>query len=879
MGNAPSSCEEPRAPYRRRLSKHRATSSWVQSAGASDYVGMPTTPMGSAYHELDDAIPTVPNFAMLQSRDLSSIKQPKNIHTLSHDTSAAAGCYKSRPSRHSTDAFHPLRSAPVSGSARAASMKEDDELGNDAENQRLDEIYFSSPPGLSSSSSTESGRTLSSDSDTSRELPLYIPYRRRSLQRIPGLATRPEQLESDATIHRQNLPTSPANQSYPPSVQSDNDPATFLVSPIQDQDLDDLGNPAETGFKQLGSIKFGSLRITNGSPLSMRQGEAKMDGSAVIGSDSIDKSTASGEGIDSNHALPAISHAVEDSNDSTSIEQPFPIASDCPPEESLHKVHVSETARGRQGRLSTENPRASAETVRARIPSFIDVVGDEQLNLVRRQSRRVTSDDSSSIYSDNFIPVMIADDIASHKPTHNDNSNGPHLSFQSFRNLIRQNRVKSYLQANNKTAVTNKPSHQRSASEQSASTTTSTVRSQSKPRHKLGKKKPRALSPPAPSASKAKNDELDATKPWPMPPGASNRESTAKKDKDQARRKSDRQVHRTRPSQDEKPSVPRAPRQLEHTLRNRFDEYQTTSERVPILLDRASATPRAQVSFERDIPKQRQAPVRAEQLRRSQTAEFKPLPTPKPELPQRRRPVKVPAPIPNGFGATSFQENLQEPRNRQSMFSPIPSHARSHTVPLMAQQYRPYHHDDEERHLQSLESDSPYVSPLSDDGQVTWPLTVNEALSRTTTKSSSTFQPREVSPLRHTVSMPSIHDDDHNRSLLTPAPISAHSRRAQELAERWNRQQKKKQSSRASLEQSRLSELYEQLPSRRPTLAGAVEEDDEFPFVLVERDDNLPPIVYRNGMRRGSEVSMWRPPYRVLHSYYSPAYRNAPIWG
>ncbi|EJP64417.1 uncharacterized protein BBA_06799 [Beauveria bassiana ARSEF 2860] len=878
MGNASSSCEEPRAPYRRRLSKHRATSSWVQSAGASDSFGMPTTPMGSAYHELDDAIPTVPNFAMLQSRDLSSIKQAKNIHTLGHDLSAAAGCYKSRPSRHSTDAFHPLRSAPVSGSARAASMKEDDELGNDAENQRLDDIYFSSPPGLSSSSSTESGRTLSSDSDTSRELPLYIPYRRRSLQRIPGLATRPEKFESDATIHRQNLPTLSANQSYCPSVQSDNDAATFLVSPIQDQDLDDLGNPAETGFKQLGSIRFGSLRITNGSPLSMRQGEAKMDGSAVSGSDSIDKSTASGEGIDSNRALPAISHAIEDSNDSTSIEQLTAIAPDCPPEGSLQKVPVSETVRGRQGRLSTENSRASAETVRARIPSFIDVVGDEQLNLVRRQSRRVTSDDSSSVYSDNFIPVMIADDIASHKATHNDNSNGPHLSFQSFRNLIRQNRVKSYLQANNKTAVTNKSSHQRSASEQSASTTTSTIRSQSRPRHKLGKKKPRALSPPATSASKANNDETDATTPWPVPPGASNRESAAKKDKVHARRKSDRQVHRTRPSQDETPSVPRAPRQLEHTLRDRFNEYQTTSERVPILLDRASATPRGQVSFERDIPKQRQAPVRAEQLRRSQTAEFKPLPTPKPELPQRRRPVKVPAPTPNGFGAQSFQENPQEPRNRQSMFSPMPSHVRSHTAPLMAHQYRPYHHDDKERRLQSLESDSPYVSPMSDDGQVTWPLTVNEALSRTAPRS-STFQPREVSPLRQTVSMPSIHGDDDNRSLLTPAPISAHSRRAQELAEKWNRQQQKKQSSRTSLEQSRLSELYEQLPSRRPTLAGAVEEDDEFPFVLVERDDNLPPIVYRNGTRRGSEVSMWRPPYRVLHSYYSPAYRNAPIWG
>lgn len=42
-----------------------------------------------------------------------------------------------------------------------------------------------------------------------------------------------------------------------------------------------------------------------------------------------------------------------------------------------------------------------------------------------------------------------------------------------------------------------------------------------------------------------------------------------------------------------------------------------------------------------------------------------------------------------------------------------------------------------------------------------------------------------------------------------------------------------------------------------------------------------PPSVHRQNLSTGSgpQHSMGNPPYRILHSYNSPAYKNAPIWG
>lgn len=877
MGNAHSS-EDLGSAYRRRLSEHQTTSNWVHIAGENDYGGVPTTPLSGAYHAQDDAIPTVANSALLQSQSLSSIQWTKNSSSLGHDLSAPAGCYKSRPSRHSTDVFHPLRSAPVSGSARAASLKENEGLGNDAENKRLDDRYFSSPPALSSSSSTESWRTLSSDSDASRELPHYIPYRRRSLQQIPGLATRPKKSKSNIAARRAKPPTSPAHHSYSLSVQAEADPAPLLSTPAQHGGLDDLSNSTEVGYKQLGSIRFGSLRITNGSPLSMRRGEVNMHEAADLDGDIHDNQTSSGDAANSQHILPPESLATEIQNDSNLTAQLLADSSDALPQEFSNSMHAGETVRGRRGRFSGDGSRTSVETIRARIPSIID---DEQLKLIRRQSTRVTTDDSSSVYSDNFIPVMISEDIVQHKPANNDNSNGPHLSFQSFRSLIRQNRVKSYLQANTKAAFVEKSLHQRTASDQ-GSAPKATARSPSRSRRKLAKKQPRATSPPASSSSQAEPHTRDAPKPSPLPRRTSKGRSVGEQDKGHASGKSDGQVSQWRLSGREEHPAPRVARRKEHSHRDHPEGYRPYYERVPILLDRTSATPRAHVSFQGDVPNQLNGPIRIEQLRKSQTAEFKPLPTPKPELPQRRKPVKIPEPVPIGFGNRSSHENSMEARIRQDVHPPR-SQLQSHTMSQAAQKYGPYQDDDDEPQLFSPNNDSPFVSPLSDEDEDLWPLATRDTSRSTANRPSSSTQAREVSPIRHAVSLPSIRDDPA-RSLRTPAPISTHSRRALELAERWQEQQQiqqQRQPARASLEQPRLPTFYERDPSQRPTTAGGIDEYDASPFLFVERDTSLPPIVYRNGVRRGSEIStaMWRPPYRVLHSYYSPAYRNAPIWG
>ncbi|OAA75383.1 hypothetical protein LEL_07371 [Akanthomyces lecanii RCEF 1005] len=604
-----------------------------------------------------------------------------------------------------------------------------------------------------------------------------------------------------------------------------------------------------------------------------------MDEAADLDGDKNDSQTSSGDAANSHRTLPPESLLAEIQHDSNLIARLPADSSDALPREPRNSMHVGETVQRRRGRISGDHSRMSVETIRARIPS---VIGDEQLKLIRRQSTRVTADDSSSVYSDNFIPVMISDDIVQHRQANNDNSNGPHLSFQSFRNLIRQNRVKSYLQANTKSAFVEKPSHERTTSDQ-VSATKATARSPSKSPRKLAKKHPRAASPAAPSSPRGESCYRDATKPLPLPRKSFKGRSVGQQGKGHASSKSDGQAHQMRFPGHEEHSAPRVTRRKEHSRRDHPEGYRTIYERVPILLDRTSATPRAHVSFQGDLPKQVNGPIDIEQLRRSQTAEFKPLPTPKPELPQRRRPIKIPESVPAGFGNRSSHENSMETRIRQDIYPPMPSHIRSHTMLQVVQQYGPYHDDDNEPQFFSPTDDSPFVSPLSDEDEDLWPLATHDNSSSTVNRPSSSTQAREASPIRHARSLPSL-GNSPGRSLRTPAPISTHSRRALELAERWQEQQQlqqQRQPARASLEQPRLSTFYEHAPSQRPTTAGGTDQFDGSPFLFVERDSSLPPIVYRNGVRRGSEIStaMWRPPYRVLHSYYSPAYRNAPIWG
>lgn len=907
MGNVPSSEELIGGSPRRRLSRHKQAIDWVQIAGEHDYDGLPTPPVIGASNQLSDAVPTIPTFALLHSQGCSGNRLSKNSPIFGQYSPIATGYYDgNRPSCRSTDAAHPMGTgARASGSARAASMEDDPEFSNDAENRQPFGLYFSATPGLSSSSSTGSSRTLSSDSG--RELPLYIPYRRHSVQRIPGQATRAAKAESgvDKASYPPKLPATESYTPYLPSRQTNNDLAPLAGNLAQEDDFDEQDKPSKGAYQQLGSIKLGSLRITNGSPLSMRRGGENASEVSNIHGDMMDYPYASSSTLaDSHNIWPLNSCHTENPVDPAVIEYFTSAALNTRPREVSDNMHRGHSTRRRQQRMSSESPMAAYSKTHGRAPSdginqngvssggrshspMPSVIDDEQLKLIRRrQSTRVTSDDASSTYSlpnENETPIMSADNIVQHKHASSDTSHGPHLSFQSFRNLIRQNRVKSYLEANNK-LVTPPPkvSHQRSVSDQDPPTETRT-RSTSRPRRKLTKKNPFPAQLPLESGA--------ATS---APPETSNAQSGRQNRKGHFWSKSDGEVPHLRSSTYSGASVPPVPQQVERSPQNHTEGYHPSSERVPIVLDQSHLAPRARVSFEELSRQRHKLPREALQdVLSSKTVEFKPLPTPNPELPPKRTPVRVPMPIPTGFGAAPGGKKVtpREPRNWQGMYPPMPSHVRSHTIPLVTDQYTPYqdwsYQDDDELQRYSSEQqqhDSPYVSPLSDDDQDLWPITTQEASRQTMKKRPSTFQPREVSPIRHAKSMPNIRNQSE-RQLRTPAPISAHSRRAQAVATR--RQQPPPMPQQWPVSQTAFSAFYEDSVSRRPRTAGVIDEEGggDSPFMALERetnrDDSQPPVVYRNGQRRGAEMasSTWQPPYRILHSYYSPAYRNAPIWG
>ncbi|KAJ6787323.1 hypothetical protein PWT90_09297 [Aphanocladium album] len=920
MGNVPSSDEFESISAHRRSSKSQKAIGWVHIAGEDDYDGVPTTPVIGAPHQLDDAIPTVPSFALLQSQSFAGKRLPKNSFVFGQDPSVATGYHEEgRPSRRSTDASHPL--GRVSGSARAASVDEYAELRSGASNRRMDELFLDSTPGLSSSPSTGSSRTISSDSSTSREFPLYIPYRRGSLHQIPGQATRPEKAEAGidrrASFSRPNPPTAKTYIPYsPPSGEAEDCPAPLFSTPAQEQDFDEQDDPSEVAYRQLGSIKFGSLRITNGSPLSMRRGGENASEATEHDEASMNKPPVSASvAANSHHIFPPSSRRVGDADESSFIDYSAPAASNPYPREPPNSMHVGQAVRGRQRHTSAEDPRSSGGRTDNRMPSdekrhsrmpsdtqshgrIPSVIDDEQLKLIRRRrSTRVTSDDASSTYSlpnEDNIPIALWADVSQHKHTNNDSSNEPRLSFQSFRNLIRQNRVKSYLEANSKATTPQKPSHQRSVSEQEPPSNTR-ARSTSRPRRKLTKRNPNAVAPPVPGSETEQGIATSA----PLRPRTPNGQSSRQDVKGHSWSKSDGEVPRMRSSTYSEVLVPPIPQQVEQSLQNHTAGYRTTSGRVPIMLDRSTPAPRAFASFEELLKQVPQPAVRPQQRRRCKTVEFKPLPTPNPELPPKRTPVRVPIPVSTGFENASFNKGLREPRNRQGMYPPpMPTHARSHTVPLVPDQYPPYQdegcqdggEDNDALYRYSPENDSTYVSPLSDDDQDLWPITTHEALSQTMQKRSSTFQPREVSPLRHAKSMPIIRRS-REMKLRTPAPISAHSRRAQGVAARQHHDQQQQQQppiprqSAAPATQTGFSAFCEDNPSYRSATAAVMDEMESSSYLASDRerdrDSNQPPIVYRNGPRRGAEVASntWRPPYRILHSYYSPAYRNAPIWG
>ncbi|KAM0356116.1 hypothetical protein ACHAPU_000510 [Fusarium lateritium] len=108
-------------------------------------------------------------------------------------------------------------------------------------------------------------------SRTNSDVSLYMPMRRRSVVQTPGIATRAYHSKcpvSAKSSFRKSLPSTP-NQSRRNSIESGiarrmSMPTTI---PSQVQSLARAITPVEADYKQLGGMKFGSLRITNGAPV------------------------------------------------------------------------------------------------------------------------------------------------------------------------------------------------------------------------------------------------------------------------------------------------------------------------------------------------------------------------------------------------------------------------------------------------------------------------------------------------------------------------------------------------------------------------------------------------------------------------------------
>ncbi|KAI6780614.1 uncharacterized protein J7T54_008532 [Emericellopsis cladophorae] len=102
------------------------------------------------------------------------------------------------------------------------------------------------------------------------EVSLYAPVRRRSAIHTPGVATRSEaepKVEEHPVprkrSHRNSLPSRCNSLEQPPTVR----PHSMLPSPSCGTP-DRVATPSENDYKSLGAIRFGSLRVTNGTPVS-----------------------------------------------------------------------------------------------------------------------------------------------------------------------------------------------------------------------------------------------------------------------------------------------------------------------------------------------------------------------------------------------------------------------------------------------------------------------------------------------------------------------------------------------------------------------------------------------------------------------------------
>lgn len=113
---------------------------------------------------------------------------------------------------------------------------------------------------------------------TTSDLSFYAPMRRRSVIQTPGVATRPRRDDmlsvpdrSSSRISRKSQPIFGDDPfSFQPSSKASKH-ISMPSMPIGFAPLERASTPLESDYKQLGGMKFGSLKIMNGSPPSSPQ--------------------------------------------------------------------------------------------------------------------------------------------------------------------------------------------------------------------------------------------------------------------------------------------------------------------------------------------------------------------------------------------------------------------------------------------------------------------------------------------------------------------------------------------------------------------------------------------------------------------------------
>ncbi|KAF3765067.1 hypothetical protein M406DRAFT_70433 [Cryphonectria parasitica EP155] len=126
-------------------------------------------------------------------------------------------------------------------------------------------------------------------SRSNSEISLHPPMRRRSIIQTPGVATRtrpsPNVTRSRRSSLRHSHPPTP-NMSRQPSFETDDSRFLSLPPlpvPIRvSEDAPRVLTPKDTDYSTTGAFKFGSLRITNGSPVSTPSTAAISRGPAEI---------------------------------------------------------------------------------------------------------------------------------------------------------------------------------------------------------------------------------------------------------------------------------------------------------------------------------------------------------------------------------------------------------------------------------------------------------------------------------------------------------------------------------------------------------------------------------------------------------------------